>query len=391
MSLDFKNVTHRYASVEVLRDVALVAAPGEVTCLLGASGSGKTTLLRLAAGLERLQAGEIRLDGEVLCTAGKHPPPEQRPVGLVFQEHVLFAHKTVLDNVAFGLRDMAPRKRRTIAAASLDAVGLSAFANRYPETLSGGQQQRVALARALAPAPRVMLLDEPFANVDAQLRRTLREDARDVLRRSGTVAVIVTHDPEEALELADCIAVMDHGRIVQVGTPEAIWGRPADRAVAALFGETQQLPGTVSEAGDVTTAFGPLGGDRVEAARGEHVTVLVRPTAVALTKADGRETTSGTVHDVRFLGDRYVVLVGTDGQTLRASVTDLHGIGVGDRVQATFDPTGAFVYGPPDGKLNRRRERGQIDSLPADCAGGTGLARANKQSRDAQHDPQVPR
>lgn len=344
MSLDFKNVSHRYASEEVLRDVSLGAAPGEVTCLLGASGSGKTTLLRLAAGLERLQAGEIRLDGEVLCAAGRHPPPEQRPVGLVFQEHVLFPHKTVLDNVAFGLRDMAPRERRTAARASLDAVGLSAFADRYPDTLSGGQQQRVALARSLAPSPRVMLLDEPFANVDASLRRTLREDARHVLRQSGAIAVIVTHDPEEALELADRIAVMDGGRIAQVGPPEDIWRHPADRAVAALFGETQQLTGTVSSAG-VTTAFGLLGGDFVGTPDGDDVVVLIRPTAAALAKAEDGGRASGTVQDVRFLGGRYLVLVEAGGEILRASVANLRGIGVGDRVRVTFDAAGVFVYG----------------------------------------------
>ena len=343
MSLAFKNVSHRYASEEVLRDVSLGAAPGEVTCLLGASGSGKTTLLRLAAGLERLQAGEIRLDGEVLCAAGRHPPPEQRPVGLVFQEHVLFPHKTVLDNVAFGLRDMAPRERRTAARASLDAVGLSAFADRYPDTLSGGQQQRVALARSLAPSPRVMLLDEPFANVDASLRRTLREDARHVLRQSGTIAVIVTHDPEEALELADRIAVMDGGRIAQVGPPEDIWRHPADRAVAALFGETQQLAGTVSSAG-VTTAFGLLGGDFVGTPDGDDVVVLIRPTAAALAKAEDGGRASGRVQDVRFLGGRYLVLVEAGGEILRASVANLCGIGVGDRVRVTFDAAGVFVY-----------------------------------------------
>ncbi len=343
MGLDFKDVSHRYASEEVLRDVTLGAAPGEVTCLLGASGSGKTTLLRLAAGLERLQAGEIRLDGEVLCSPGRHPAPEQRPVGLVFQEHVLFPHKTVLDNVAFGLRDMSPRERRTAAETGLDAVGLSAFADRYPDTLSGGQQQRVALARSLAPSPRVMLLDEPFANVDARLRRTLREDARHVLRQSGTIAVIVTHDPEEALELADRIAVMDGGRIAQVGTPEEIWRRPADRAVAALFGETQQLAGTVSAAG-VTTAFGLLGGDFARTPDGEAV-VLIRPNAVTLVKAEDGGRAAGTVQDVRFLGGRYLVLVEAGGETLRASVANLCGIGVGDPVRTTFDAGGVFVYG----------------------------------------------
>lgn len=345
MSLVFKDVSHRYASEEVLRNVTLGAAPGEVTCLLGASGSGKTTLLRLAAGLERLQAGEIQLDGEVLCSPARHPPPEQRPVGLVFQEHVLFPHKTVLDNVLFGLGELASRERRAVAEASLAAVGLAAFADRYPDTLSGGQQQRVALARSLAPSPRVMLLDEPFANVDARLRRTLREDARLVLRHSGTIAVIVTHDPEEALELADRIAVMDRGRIAQVGTPEEIWRQPADRAVATLFGETQQLAGAVSSAG-VSTAFGLLSGDLVDArhTRRDEVVVLIRPTAVTLAKVEDGVRASGTVEDVRFLGGRYLVLVRAEGQTLRASVPNLSGIRVGDRVRTTFDGAGVFVY-----------------------------------------------
>ena len=338
MSLVFEDVAHRYASEQVLHGVTLTAEPGEVTCLLGASGSGKSTLLRLAAGLERLQAGEIRLDGTVLCTPTTHPPPEQRPVGLVFQEHVLFPHKTVLDNVTFGLRHLDPRRRRALAEAGLASVGLSAFADRYPDTLSGGQQQRVALARSLAPAPRVMLLDEPFANVDATLRRALREDARAALRRSGSIAVIVTYDPEEALELADRIAVMDGGRIAQVGTPDAIWRHPAERAVAMLFGEAQRLCGTVSEDG-VTTQFGRLALRCNGAAVGDDVDVLVRPTAVSLRSAE-----AGVVDNVRFLGDRHLVLVQADGETLRASVTDLHGIGVGDRVVAEFDPAGVFVY-----------------------------------------------
>ena len=343
MSLKFTDVTHRYAGTPVLRGVTLTAEPGEITCLLGASGSGKSTLLRLAAGLERLQGGEIRLDGAVLSSPTSHPPPEERPVGLVFQEHVLFPHKTVRDNVAFGLRELPPRQRRETAQTSLDAVGLGAFADRYPETLSGGQQQRVALARSLAPAPRVMLLDEPFSNVDATLRRALREDARRALRQSGSIAVIVTHDPEEALELADRVAVLDDGRIVQVGTPETIWRRPAARPVATLFGEGQHLSGTVTETG-VATPFGHTHPAPADLAVGDRVDLLVRPTAVALSRTADEDGVAGTVEDVRFFGDHYLVLIEARGETLRANVRDLGSIRIGDRVSATFKATGTFVY-----------------------------------------------
>ena len=256
---------------------------------------------------------------------------------------MLFPHKTVLDNVAFGLRGLAPQQRRAVARASLAAVGLDAFAERYPDTLSGGQQQRVALARSLAPAPRVLLLDEPFANVDATLRRALREDARHALRQSGSIAVIVTHDPEEALELADRIAVMEGGRIVQVDTPAEIWRRPAERAVATLFGEAQNVPGTVS-AGGVMTSFGRLSVACPDAAEGDQVDVLVRPTAVSLSPVAGDADATGTVDDVRFLSDGYRVLVAAEGRVLRARVPDLNGVAVGARVTARFDVAGVFAY-----------------------------------------------
>ena len=343
MSLEFQGVSHRYGRDAVLQCVTLTARPGEITCLLGASGSGKTTLLRLATGLERIQAGAIRLDGEVLSRPGSDPAPERRPIGLVFQENVLFPHKTALDNVGFGLAELDPSRRRVVARENLDAVGLGAFSDRYPDTLSGGQQQRVALARALAPTPRVMLLDEPFANVDATLRRSLREDARRALRNSGSIAVIVTHDPDEALELADRIAVMESGRIVQVGTPEVIWRQPENRAVAGLFGEAQHLRGQV-EADGVTTAFGRLHRTCAGTEPGDAVDVLVRPTAATLERASDQSVGAATVDDVRFLGDRYLVLVAAAGQTLRASIEDLPDICVGDAVNVTFDRHGTFVY-----------------------------------------------
>ena len=343
MSLEFREVSHRYGRDGVLDGITFTAKPGEITCLLGVSGSGKSTLLRVAAGLERIQAGEIRLDGEVLSRPGMDPAPERRRIGFVFQEHVLFPHKTALDNVAFGLHALDSRQRRIVAQESLDAVGLREFSERYPDTLSGGQQQRVALARALAPAPRVMLLDEPFTSVDATLRRALREDARRALRNSGSIAVMVTHDPDEALELADRIAVMDGGRIVQVETPDAIWQRPASRAVASLLGQAQHLRGTV-EADGVATAFGPLHRACDGMEPGDEVDVLVRPNAVALERVTKPSAPHGRVEDVRFLGNRYLVLVESAGQTLRASIEDPAGIGPGDAVVAKFDLLGTFVY-----------------------------------------------
>ena len=335
MTLEYENVCHRYGGDDVLHGVSFAAAAGEVTCLLGRSGSGKSTLLRLAAGLERLQSGVVRLDGEVLGSPSRHPPPEQRPVGLVFQDHVLFPHKTAERNVAFGLRDASPQTRRDVAARHLASVGLAGFAHRYPDTLSGGEQQRVALARALAPSPKVMLLDEPFANVDATLRRALREDARAMLRLAGSVALIVTHDPDEALELADRIVVLGEGRVVQAGTPAEIWRHPADLRVAEMFGEAQHLRGDAKD-GVVRTSFGTL--------EWEHgtgvVDVVARPTGVALVPA----AEGPRVADIRFLGDRCFVLLQVGAETLRASVADLRGISVGDHVAATFDPAATFVY-----------------------------------------------
>ena len=344
MSLEFDNVSHDYGAERILHEVSLTAAAGEITCLLGPSGSGKSTLLRLAAGLERLQSGSLRLDGELLAQPGREPPPERRPIGLVFQDHVLFPHMTVRGNVAFGLHDRAPGERRTIAAACMASVGLTAFAERYPDTLSGGQQQRVALARALAPTPRAILLDEPFANVDVTLRRAMREDTRLALRSARCTTLLVTHDPEEALELADHIAVLDHGRIVQTGSPSDIWRTPAERTVAEMFGQAQRLAGRL-ENGVLATAFGTLTSvanldveDDIDGVR--DVDVIVRPKAVNLVKANE----GARVVDIRFLGEHYSILVKRGGETLRASTPDVPHVGIGDFVAATFHPTETFVY-----------------------------------------------
>lgn len=251
MSLEFRHIAHAYGPVRALEDVSFTAPAGEITCLLGASGCGKSTLLGLAAGLLAVQRGEIVLGGEVLADAGGSPPPEARPVGLVFQDGALFPHMTLAANVAFGM----PKARRGEADGWLARVGLAGMGARYPHELSGGQQQRAALARAMAPGPRVLLMDEPFASVDIVLRRALRRECRILLREAGSTVVLVTHDPAEALDIGDRIAVMEAGRIVQFGTPQDLHEAPATAAVGAIFGGAQVIAGTRREEG-LDTPFG---------------------------------------------------------------------------------------------------------------------------------------
>jgi iron(III) transport system ATP-binding protein len=251
LSLEFRHIAHAYGQVQALEDISFTAPTGEITCLLGASGCGKSTLLGLAAGLLRVQQGTIAIDGAVLADAQNSPPPEARPVGLVFQDGALFPHMTLAANVAFGL----PQARRGEAEAWLAKVGLGGLGARYPHELSGGQQQRAALARAMAPEPAVLLMDEPFASVDIVLRRTLRRECRILLREGGTTTVLVTHDPAEALDIADRIAVMQGGRIVQFGTPQDLHDAPATAAVGAIFSGAQIIAGMRAAEG-LDTPFG---------------------------------------------------------------------------------------------------------------------------------------
>ena len=240
--LVIEKVSHRFGLHQVLNNVSLQSVEGEVTCLIGHSGCGKTTLLRLLAGLLRVQSGRIVLDGEVLASETKMVSPEDRPIGMVFQEGALFPHMRVADNVAFGLPKKGARK---LATEWLKRVGLANFADRTPDNLSGGQLQRVALARVMAPEPRVLLFDEPYANLDVPLRRALREDSRRIIRDTGTVGLFVTHDPAEVLMMADNVVVLDQGLIVETGTPQALHDRPQSRFAAELFGEPQVFEGTI--------------------------------------------------------------------------------------------------------------------------------------------------
>ena len=278
-ALILDSVSHAFGSLLAVDDLSLTVETGELVCLLGPSGCGKTTVLRVAAGLETPQKGRVLLEDRLADGEGRHVPPEERGVGLVFQDYALFPHLSVLDNVAFGLRALAPKARKARALAALEQVGMADSASSYPHTLSGGQQQRVALARALAPEPKVMLLDEPFSGLDSQLRHQVRDQTLHVLKQSGAATLMVTHDPEEAMFMADRIAVMRRGRLVQVGRPADLYYAPTDAFVVGFFGDINRLEG-VARNDTVATPFGSLDVPGLD--DGTPVEVLIRPEALRL-------------------------------------------------------------------------------------------------------------
>jgi iron(III) transport system ATP-binding protein len=279
-AIQLDRVSKRFGGTVAVEGASLTVRRGELVALLGPSGCGKTTLLRLIAGFEGPDAGGIRIGGERV-TGSAWRPPERRHVGMVFQDYALFPHLTVADNVAFGL-DGPRAARRERAAAALDLVGLEAVHHRrYPHELSGGQQQRAALARALAPEPTIVLLDEPWSSVDPVMRAAVRDEMAGVVRAAGTTVLMVTHDQEEALGLADRVALMRAGRIVQVDPPERLYHQPADRWAAEFVGAANFVDGRLA-AGRAVTALGVLDPAAAPAAADGACEVLVRPELVQL-------------------------------------------------------------------------------------------------------------
>lgn len=276
IAIEYKNIAHGFGGRPVLRDVTMQLRVGEFVCLLGPSGCGKTTLLRLAAGLEVVQSGSIELEGEEVAAAGFHIPPEKRGIGLMFQDYALFPHMTVMDNITFGL-GKADKGRAIWARDMLARFGLTQLADSYPGTLSGGEQQRVALLRALAPNPRVLLLDEPFSSLDAARRIEMREETAKLIHEAGASAIMVTHDGEEAMFMADRIMVMNEGRIVQCGKPDDIYMKPKSAFVASLFGHANQFCDTVQN-GHVETPLGRFSAGALE--EGVKACVFIRPEGV---------------------------------------------------------------------------------------------------------------
>ncbi|MGU3538409.1 ABC transporter ATP-binding protein [Methylobacterium sp. A54F] len=343
--LRLEGVSKRFGSHAAVDDVSLDLGPGEVLCLLGPSGCGKSTLLRLVAGFEAPSGGRILLDGADIAPL----PPHRRPVNMMFQSYALFPHLSVEGNLAYGLKGLGRAAARARVAELLRLVRLEDFGGRRPDTLSGGQRQRVALARALAREPRVLLLDEPLGALDRGLREETQGELRALQRRLGTSFVVVTHDPAEAMALADRIAVMEAGRLVEAGPPTALYERPGSRFVAGLLGDVNLIPGRLGagEAGPlrtVETALGPLRGRASSGALepGAAVLLALRPERVRL----GEAGLPATVTEATFLGERVrcVVRMG-EGTLVRASLPAGSGPvpAPGAMVRVGFDPDAATV------------------------------------------------
>jgi iron(III) transport system ATP-binding protein len=283
-TLQFDAVDVRLGGRVVLDKFSLTLKPGEIVCLLGESGSGKSTALRVAAGIQSIHGGAVRINDEIVSGPGRHVPPDRRGIGLMFQDFALFPHLSVLQNVLFGLKRLGRSAALSQARAALRRVGLADREADYPHMLSGGQQQRLALARSVAPRPGVLLLDEPFSSLDARLRETVRDETLAVLRETHATSLIVTHDPEEAMVLGDRVALLRHGRIAQIGTAAEIYRNPVDLNAARFFSPLSEIDAVVAS-GEARTPLGPVATPGL--ADGARVTVAIRPAGGAEIRALG--------------------------------------------------------------------------------------------------------
>ncbi|HSW09976.1 MAG TPA: ABC transporter ATP-binding protein [Bacillota bacterium] len=339
--VELRGVSRSFGRVRAVFDLDFTIEAGEFFSILGPSGCGKTTTLRLIAGLERPDRGTIVIGDDLVAGGQCWVSPERRAVGIVFQDYALFPHLTVAQNVGFGLKGWSRQAIRLRVAELLALVGLEGLDARYPHELSGGQCQRVALARSLAPAPRVMLLDEPFSNLDADLREELRTQTRRILKERGTTTILVTHEQEEAFALSDRVGVLDRGCLQQVGTPPEIYHRPATRFVADFVGKADFVPGVVGSEG-VAAAIGtfPLAGPGWEP--GRPVELMIRPDDVDFTvDSEGPASISG----VRFLGASVLYeLTLPGGLKIHSLKSSTRTVAPGTRVRMNIDAAHVIVF-----------------------------------------------
>ena len=350
--LEIRNLMRRYDGRAVVNDVSLSIMPGQVTCLLGPSGCGKSTTLRMIAGVEMQDSGEIYVDGNLICDTVFRIPPERREIGLMFQDFALFPHLSVAGNVGFGLSGSKAEKRERVSEL-LAKVDLLRFIDGFPHQLSGGEQQRVALARALAPRPRVMLMDEPFSGLDNRLRDGIRDETLSLLKSEDTAVLLVTHEPEEAMRMADEIALMRDGKIVQQGAPYNVYTRPVDRESVAFFSDTNILRSVVNGA-LAQTVFGQFLAPGVP--DGTNVDIVFRPQHLRIDfdragKGPSPTPTQGvaaraTVTRARFMGHESLVefKLDHDGSILKATVPNVFLPAQGTVMWLTIRRDKCFVF-----------------------------------------------
>ncbi|MGI6246530.1 MAG: ABC transporter ATP-binding protein [Pseudochelatococcus sp.] len=338
--LRLEGISRRFGNVKALDDVSLGVGRGALVCLVGHSGCGKSSLLRIVAGIDRPDEGRVLLDGREVSGSGGHVEPEDRNIGFMFQDYALFPHLNVTDNILFGLRRIGRRAARERCAAIVARLGLDHLARRFPHMLSGGEQQRVALARALAPQPDIVLMDEPFSNLDRELRNGIRTETIDILRELGTTVIMVTHDPEEALSTGDVIVLMRNGKIVQSASGAEIYEHPASPYAAEFFCSFNKIR-TVCRNGCAETPLGRFAAPGF--AEGEHATVYIRPQCLRVNDAEGVDC---TVVDCALFGEieQMHVAVAALSEPLRIRSTRRSRLSKGDSTRLAISPEQILIF-----------------------------------------------
>lgn len=340
--LEVKSIHQNYGVQSVVKGLSFSLSPGTIGCLLGPSGCGKTTVLRGVAGFEPVSGGEIVLNGASVSRSGFMVPPEQRRIGMVFQDYALFPHLSVAENVGFGLRGLNKQERAHRVAELLDVVGMPGVGRKYPHELSGGQQQRVALARALAPCPALLLLDEPFSSLDIELRERLGQEVREILKQQNTTALIVTHDQHEAFAIADEIGVMNQGILQQWDSAYNLYHQPVSRFVADFIGEGVLIPGTVLNSDQIETELGMMG-EVPETCRNQNqVEVLLRPDDIV--HDDASPMQAEVIHKAFRGADILYTLLLSSGQKVLSLVPSHHNHAYGEKIGIRLEADHVVVF-----------------------------------------------